>query len=70
MLYHELIMERISDFYTVKEAADTLGVCSDTLRRWDRNGKLKPVRHPLNNYRLYKRGDIENVLKALSEAAK
>ena len=40
-------------FYTLSEVADMLSVSKATLRRWDKNGKLIPVRHPVNNYRVY-----------------
>lgn len=40
---------------TIKEAAMMLGVSEQTLRRWDKAGKLAAKRHPLNGYRLYPR---------------
>ncbi|MDR2875447.1 MAG: DNA (cytosine-5-)-methyltransferase [Methylobacillus sp.] len=40
-------------YYTVSEVADMLGVTKETLRRWDKSGKLTPARHPINNYRVY-----------------
>jgi DNA (cytosine-5)-methyltransferase 1 len=39
-------------FYTLDEASELLLVCKETLRRWDKNGKLKSTRLP-NNYRVY-----------------
>ena len=45
---------------TIGEAAEILGVCEMTLRRWDRAGKFTPHRHPVNGYRCYRR---EAVLK-------
>lgn len=38
---------------TIREAAKILGVSPDTLRRWDKAGKFKATRHPMNNYRMY-----------------
>src|SRR2546423_15369880 len=38
---------------TLAEAASYLGVSKATLRNWDREGKLKAHRHPLNRYRVY-----------------
>jgi DNA-binding transcriptional MerR regulator len=35
-----------------------LKVCEATLRRWDKFGKLKAVRHPINGYRLYEKQKI------------
>ncbi len=40
---------------TIKAAAELLGVSEQTLRRWDKAGKLRPKRHPMNGYRLYAR---------------
>jgi DNA (cytosine-5)-methyltransferase 1 len=37
------------------------------VRNWDKSGKLKAIRHPINNYRLYRLEDIENFLKKLKE---
>lgn len=55
-------MAKISDYLTIGEAAEYLGVHPDSLRRWDRAGKLKPRRHPINNFRLYLRRDLDTFL--------
>jgi excisionase family DNA binding protein len=60
-------MKTFKDFLTIKEAAEFLGVTTTTLRNWDRRGKLVPVRHPLNGYRLYPRSDLEELLKSLGK---
>ncbi len=49
-------------FITIKQAASILGVSPLTLRNWDKNGKLKAYRHPMNNYRVYKIEDLEAVI--------
>ncbi len=54
----------LGDYLTVKAAAEFLGVCPTTLRNWDRAGKLKPTRHPMNGYPLYRRAELESVLRA------
>ncbi len=56
-------MAKISDFMTVGEAAEYLSVSKDSLRRWDRAGKLKARRHPINGYRLYRKGDLDALLR-------
>ena len=33
---------------TIQDAAKLLGVNPETLRRWDRKGKFKAKRHPIN----------------------
>jgi len=42
-----------NEYYSIAEVADMLSVSKETLRRWDANGKLVPMRHPINNYRVY-----------------
>ncbi len=59
-------MRKLQDYLTVREAAELVGVSPSTLRAWDRAGKLKAARNPMNRYRLYRREDIEAFLKLLS----
>ena len=49
-------------YITIKQASKILGVSPLTLRNWDKNGKLKAHRHPMNNYRVYKIEDLEKVI--------
>ncbi|OGT07183.1 MAG: hypothetical protein A2103_02185 [Gammaproteobacteria bacterium GWF2_41_13] len=53
---------------TVRQAAKELDVCPDTLRRWDRAGKLKAMRHPMNNYRVYHAQTIDRLKKKITGA--
>jgi MerR family transcriptional regulator, copper efflux regulator len=52
-------------FLTVKEVAQLLGVTPLTVRNWDSKGKLTAHRHPMNNYRLYRTEDVENLIREL-----
>jgi DNA (cytosine-5)-methyltransferase 1 len=52
-------------YYTIKQTAKILGVTPLTLRNWDKRGKLKPYRHPVNNYRIYKHQQLELFLRKL-----
>jgi len=47
----------MDNLYTLTEVADLLSVSKETLRRWDKNGKLKPIRLP-NNYRRYTKDSL------------
>lgn len=49
-------------YITIKQASKILDVSPLTLRNWDKNGKLKALRHPMNNYRVYKMEDLERVI--------
>lgn len=55
----------LAQFLKVKQASRLLGVSVSTLRNWDRQGKLRPVRNPMNGYRLYRQVDLEKILGAL-----
>ncbi len=59
---HHPRVPNLEAYLTVRAAAKFLGVCSATLRNWDRAGKLKPFRHPINGYRLYRRGELQELL--------
>jgi excisionase family DNA binding protein len=52
------VASRTLELLTIKGAAELLGVSEQTLRRWDKAGKLCPKRHPMNGYRLYSRGAV------------
>jgi len=56
-------MNKINDFLRIKEAAAYLGVTMNTLRNWERQKKIKVYRCSLNNYRLYKKEDLDQVLE-------
>lgn len=52
-------------YITIKKAAKLLHVSPLTLRNWDKAGKLRPYRHPVNNYRVYRFDQIETFLRRL-----
>ena len=56
---------RLSDYLQIKAAAALLGVAPNTLRNWDRTGKIQVYRHPVNNYRLYKKADLQRLLASI-----
>lgn len=59
MLYKVDIMNaHEKEYYAIAEVADILSVSKETLRRWDEKGKLTPIRHPINNYRVYHRKQL------------
>ena len=57
------------DYLTVSEAADLLGVSASTLRNWDRMGKVKAIRHPMNGYRLYRKEELLNLLEKVQDGS-
>jgi DNA (cytosine-5)-methyltransferase 1 len=49
----------MKNYYSLSEVADLLSVSKETLRRWDRSGKLSAVREPMSNYRVYKKNQLK-----------
>lgn len=47
------------NYYSLAEVADMLGKTKETLRRWDKSGKLTAVREPMSNYRVYKKEQLK-----------
>src|SRR5262245_16279957 len=48
------------EFYSASEAARTLGISMDTLRRWDRDGRIKTERDR-SNRRIVRATEIERL---------
>lgn len=51
-----MVME---EYLSLSEAAERLGKNKETLRRWDREGKLTAVREPMSNYRVYRKSEVD-----------
>lgn len=57
-------------YLTIKEASALIGVTPLTLRNWDKAGKLKAYRNPINKYRIYKSEEIELFLRKIESKGK
>ncbi len=53
------------DYMKIREAAEFVGVDKETLRNWERNNKISVYRDPINSHRLYKKEDLEEILKQI-----
>ena len=51
----------MNEYLTLSEASELIGKSKETLRRWDREGKLSAVREPMSNYRVFKREQVETL---------
>ncbi|MEK9182234.1 MAG: helix-turn-helix domain-containing protein [Patescibacteria group bacterium] len=56
-----------NDYLNIKQAAEILGVSTLTLRNWDKNGKFPAIRHPINNYRVYKIDDLKKLMESFGQ---
>ena len=57
-------------YFSIKEAAEILGVSALTLRNWDKSGKFPAQRHPMNNYRVYKLSSLESIVADIESGTK
>jgi excisionase family DNA binding protein len=58
----KLINLENSGLISIKEAAKLMAVHQATLRRWDKEGKLKAVRIGQRGHRKYKKNDLEKLM--------
>src|SRR5436190_15270681 len=56
-------LQNLGEYLTIGGAAQFLGVSPWTLRNCDKDGRLRPIRHPKNGYRIYRKDDLASVLK-------
>jgi len=62
-------VEKLRDYLRISAAAEHLGVSPNTLRNWERAGKIVAHRHPVNRYRLFIREDLDALLKQVQNPA-
>jgi excisionase family DNA binding protein len=61
-------VEKLDAYLTIRDAAEFLGVSTNTLRNWGRDRKVPMHRNPINGYRLFKRSDLEELLKEIARS--
>ena len=53
----------MNKYYSIRAFAKILGVTPQTLRNWDKSGKLKPHHTASNGYRYYSHEQLSNITK-------
>lgn len=59
--------DELSEYLTLSEVSKMLKVHPNTLRNWDKNGTLKPIRLGERKIRRYKKEDVIKFLKTSQE---
>ena len=54
--------------FSIGEASEYLGISIDTLRRWEKKGKIEPLRSP-GGHRYYKRNELDSLFGKKYERA-
>ena len=57
-------MKEISEYLTLKQVSELIKVHPNTLRNWDKNGTLKPIRIGERKIRRYKKEDVIKFLES------
>ena len=63
------IMAKLDEYMTIKDAAEYLGVSINTLRNWANEDKFPVHRNPINNYRLIKIVDLDQLMEEVESSA-
>jgi excisionase family DNA binding protein len=66
----DCLVTKLRDFLRISDAADYLGVSPNTLRNWERTGKIAAHRHPVNGYRLFRQQELDSLLRKVEPAPK
>ncbi|MBU8816391.1 MerR family transcriptional regulator [Mycolicibacterium goodii] len=56
------------EFLAPSEAAALIGISRDTIKRWEKSGRITAMRTPLG-HRRYRRSDVEALLTSGSDTA-
>ncbi|OGK35720.1 hypothetical protein A3F59_02355 [Candidatus Roizmanbacteria bacterium RIFCSPHIGHO2_12_FULL_38_13] len=59
--------KKVIKLLRIREAAEMLSVNPETLRRWDRSGKLKAIIISKRGDRRYRKEDIEKIINKTEE---
>lgn len=63
-IVYNIIMQN-KELMTINQASQVLGISQDTLRRWDKSGKLPAIRHKRVGYRYYDSGQLAELAPKL-----
>ena len=63
-------MVKLDEFVTINQAAKFLRVSPNTLRNWHRDAKIPVYRNPISGYRLFKKADLEELLRQIEKSGK
>ncbi len=60
-----MLFKDMEKYLTISQAAEILNVSTETLRRWDKSGRFKSSRHPINNYRVYSNSQLDLLVEEM-----
>lgn len=57
--------KKIAPKYTIRQAAEVLGISGETLRRWEAEGRIPKPQRTLGGHRRYSEADLWNIQQRL-----
>jgi len=58
-------------YYTIKDVIGMLGISKNTLLNWELAKKIpRARRHPMNDYRVYTKEDVDKIKKIIEKGLK
>lgn len=63
-------MNKLTEYLHTAASAEYLGDAQNTLRKWAARGELPMHRNPVNGYRLFKRSDLDKLLRQAAKPVK
>ena len=66
----EAFVKSLGNMVRVGQAAKQIGVSKETLRNWDKSGRLVATRHPVTGYRYYRQNDLDAFLRSVTTEQK
>ncbi len=63
-------MTKLSEYMHTAEAAESLGVHHNTVRKWVARGDIPIHRNPVNGCRLFKLSDLDKLLRKVAKPLK
>jgi DNA-binding transcriptional MerR regulator len=60
-------MNKITDYLTITQAAEFLGVVPNTLRNWHKKKVILAHVNPINGYHYYLKEDLEKILQSITQ---
>lgn len=61
---------KINEYLQIADAANFLGISTQTLKVWEERKKIIAYRNPVNGYRLYLKEDLQQLLDKISASKK
>ncbi len=57
-----VVEDKLDSYFTLGQVAAFVGVTKTTIIRWEEQKRISSYRNPLNNFRLYRKEEVERLV--------